>query len=112
MFMRGADGPSRIAFHGLTDESPQLETARLILRPVRLEDFDAYAAFAADAQASHFLGGAQARSAAWREFMTLAGAWHLQGFSMFSVFSKASGDWIGRVGPWAPEGWPVEGSDR
>jgi RimJ/RimL family protein N-acetyltransferase len=25
---------------------------------------------------------------------------------MFSVIEKASGLWVGRVGPWVPEGWP------
>jgi RimJ/RimL family protein N-acetyltransferase len=25
---------------------------------------------------------------------------------MFSVCEKATGRWVGRVGPWAPEGWP------
>jgi RimJ/RimL family protein N-acetyltransferase len=83
-----------------------LETERLSLRPPRLEDFDAYAVNAADAEAARYLGGAQPRAVAWRGFMTIAGAWHLQGFAMFSVFLKASGEWIGRVGPWQPDGWP------
>jgi RimJ/RimL family protein N-acetyltransferase len=39
-------------------------------------------------------------------FLTLAGAWAIQGFAMFSVIEKASGAWVGRVGPWQPEGWP------
>jgi RimJ/RimL family protein N-acetyltransferase len=30
----------------------------------------------------------------------------IQGFSMFSVIEKASGRWIGRLGPWQPDGWP------
>ena len=25
---------------------------------------------------------------------------------MFSVIEKATGRWVGRVGPWQPEGWP------
>ena len=25
---------------------------------------------------------------------------------MFSVIEKASGRWVGRLGPWQPEGWP------
>ena len=36
----------------------------------------------------------------------MAGAWSLQGFAMFSVIEKSTGRWIGRVGPWHPEGWP------
>jgi RimJ/RimL family protein N-acetyltransferase len=25
---------------------------------------------------------------------------------MFSVIEKATGRWVGRLGPWRPEGWP------
>lgn len=25
---------------------------------------------------------------------------------MFSVIEKSTGGWVGRVGPWMPEGWP------
>ena len=89
-----------------TVETLRLETARLVLRPPRLEDFDGYAAFMADPRAAKFVGGVQPRSTAWRGFMTIAGAWYLQGFSMFSVIEKASGRWVGRVGPWMPDGWP------
>jgi RimJ/RimL family protein N-acetyltransferase len=87
-------------------DSHVLETARFWLRPTRLEDFDAWAQFVADPVATRYLGGPQPRAVAWRSFLTMAGAWHLQGFAMFSVIDKASGRWLGRVGPWYPEGWP------
>jgi RimJ/RimL family protein N-acetyltransferase len=85
---------------------PEIETPRLLLRPPRIEDFDAWAALLADPAASHFIGGPVPRALAWRGLMAMAGAWHLQGFAMFSVIEKASGRWIGRLGPWKPEGWP------
>jgi RimJ/RimL family protein N-acetyltransferase len=84
----------------------QLETDRLILRPPRIEDFEPWVEFAADAEATRFLGGPQPRAVVWRTFLTLVGAWQIQGFAMFSVIEKASGRWIGRIGPWKPEGWP------
>ncbi|KGI77994.1 GNAT family N-acetyltransferase [Oleiagrimonas soli] len=87
-------------------DRPRIETERLILRRPLREDFDAYAANMADEEASHFIGGPQTRAVAWRGFLQLAGAWDIQGFSMFSVIEKASGRWIGRLGPWFPEGWP------
>lgn len=87
-------------------ELPMLETKRLLIRPTRLHDFDAYAAYMRDPESTRFLGGVQPRSVAWRGFMTMAGAWYLQGFSMFSVLLKDTHEWIGRVGPWMPEGWP------
>lgn len=87
-------------------DTPVLETSRLILRPVELADFDGYAKYMADEESARFIGGVQARPEAWRGFCQLAGAWYLQGYAMFSVISKADGRWIGRVGPWMPEGWP------
>lgn len=83
-----------------------IETERLLLRPPLIEDFDGWAALMADEDGSRFIGGPQPRSAAWRGFMTMAGAWSLQGFAMFSMIEKATGTWIGRTGPWVPEGWP------
>lgn len=86
--------------------APTIETERLILRHPRAEDFDAFAAFAADEDASRYLGGALPRTQAWRSWCAVAGAWQVRGFSMFSVIEKATDRWVGRVGPWMPEGWP------
>lgn len=92
----------------MTDPSDiRIETPRLILRPPRAEDLDGFAAFGADPVASHYVGGVQTRNLAWRAMCCMAGAWSLFGFSMFSVIEKDSGRWIGRLGPWAPEGWPA-----
>lgn len=85
---------------------PTLETARLILRPISGEDFEPWAAFAADEEAARFLGGPQPPEASWRMMCTMAGAWIVRGYSMFSVIEKESGRWVGRLGPWRPEGWP------
>ena len=63
-------------------------------------------AFLADAEAQRFLGGAQSREQGWRMMCTMAGAWAVRGFSMFSVIEKSTGRWVGRLGPWQPEGWP------
>lgn len=87
-------------------QSIRIETERLILRPPRLEDFDGWAANMADEEAARFIGGYQPRAAAWRNFLVMAGAWQMQGFAMFSVIERATGRWIGRLGPWQPEGWP------
>lgn len=89
-----------------TSLGPTLETARLILRPPLQEDLDAWAAFQADAENVKFVGGATPRSASWRGMASVAGSWALQGFGMFSVIEKATGKWIGRLGPWQPAEWP------
>jgi len=84
----------------------QILTPRLLLRPTQMQDFEAWAAFMADPEATRYLGGAQPRALAWRGFMTMAGAWYLQNFAMFSVIERSSMRWVGRLGPWMPEGWP------
>ncbi|MBW8881346.1 MAG: GNAT family N-acetyltransferase [Asticcacaulis sp.] len=86
---------------------PTLETPRLILRPPIKADFDAFAAFSADAVVTVHIGGVMSRPIAWRAFRSMAGAWALDGFSMFAVLHKATGEWMGRIGPLYPEGWPA-----
>lgn len=85
---------------------PVIETERLILRPPRAEDLEGFCALMADEETARFIGGVQPREAVWRTLCVMAGAWTIRGFSMFSVVEKASGQWIGRLGPWQPEGWP------
>ena len=85
---------------------PTLETDRLILRPPQEADLDGWAAFMADEESARFVGGVQPREVAWRFMATMTGSWALKGFGMFSVIEKASGRWVGRLGPWQPEGWP------
>ena len=84
----------------------QLDTPRLLLRPPRLDDLDAWAEMMQDAETAKFIGGAVPRAVSWRALMTMIGAWHASGVSMFSVIEKSTGRWIGRLGPWQPEGWP------
>jgi RimJ/RimL family protein N-acetyltransferase len=84
----------------------RLDTPRLILRPPRLEDLDGWSDMMSDEVAARFIGGVMPREVCWRQLMTMIGAWHVQGFAMFSVIEKETGRWIGRLGPWQPEGWP------
>lgn len=83
-----------------------LETDRLLLRPPKLEDFEGWAALMGEERSARHIGGVQPRSVAFRGLLAMAGAWSLQGFGMFSVIEKASGRWLGRIGPWQPHGWP------
>lgn len=92
----------------MTEIGPTLETARLILRPPRAEDFEAFAEFMADEECARFIGGPLPRELAWRSLAAIAGAWTLNGYSMFCWIEKETGRWVGRGGPWRQEGWPGE----
>jgi RimJ/RimL family protein N-acetyltransferase len=85
---------------------PTIETDRLILRPPQAEDLDGWAELMGDEEAARFIGGVQPRAGAWRGLAAMTGSWALHGFGMFSVVEKATGRWVGRLGPWRPEGWP------
>ena len=89
----------------MTNVGPTLETERLLLRVPEAGDFERFAAMLADPSSVH-IGGPVSRHDAWRRFLQMPGAWMLQGFAMFAVVEKASGKWIGNIGPWQPEGWP------
>lgn len=86
-----------------------LETDRLVLRPFTLGDFEPLAAMHADPCVMKLLsvdGKPQPRFDAWRSLCGIVGHWHLRGFGMFALIERATGTFIGRVGPWQPEGWP------
>jgi RimJ/RimL family protein N-acetyltransferase len=87
-------------------DMPTLTTERLILRPPLPEDFENWAKFCADPETMLHLGGVQLRAEAWRTMCMMRGAWAIRGFAMFSMIRRDTGEWIGRTGPWQPEGWP------
>lgn len=84
----------------------RVETERLVLRIPQIQDFDRFAELFADEEAARYIGGQLLRAEAWRKFLQQPGAWAVQGFGMFSLIERASGRWLGEVGPWHPEGWP------
>ena len=90
-------------------EFPELQTERLRMRMFRDSDTDAYAATFADPEVMQFLGDGEpvSRDQAWRHMATVIGHWHLRGYGFWAVEEKATGDVIGRVGCWNPEGWPA-----
>ena len=84
----------------------EIETPRLLLRVPRLEDLEPWAEMMADREAAKFIGGVAPRAVTWRGLMTMICSWHATGFAMFSVIEKSTGRWVGRLGPWMPDGWP------
>ena len=85
-----------------------LTTERLLLRPFRADDIDAYAAFCADSEVMRFLGdrGVLGRDDAWRQMAMLVGHWTLRGYGMWALEERATGTLVGRAGLHYPDGWP------
>ncbi|MDP2064142.1 MAG: GNAT family N-acetyltransferase [Phaeovulum sp.] len=84
---------------------PVLETERLVLRANRFEDFEPYAAFYQTGRAA-LRGGLRDRWNAWRSFCAESGHWVIRGYGFFAVEEKATGSYVGQVGPYFPDGWP------
>lgn len=80
--------------------APTLETARLTLRPRMRADFDDYAALWAAPEVARFTVGIPlSREDAWMRFCRMAGAWALTGYGAWIVRDKATGAFVGDVGP-------------
>ena len=46
------------------------------------------------------------RFLAWQSFCAILGHWQVRGYGLFAVIERSTGEFVGRVGPWFPEGWP------
>ncbi|MBU6297587.1 MAG: GNAT family N-acetyltransferase [Alphaproteobacteria bacterium] len=79
---------------------PVVETARLLLRPFRLEDFERLAAMWADPAVVRHMGDGTTRSeeTAWSGFLRGAGQWAMRGFGPWAIEEKAGGALIGNIG--------------
>jgi RimJ/RimL family protein N-acetyltransferase len=78
---------------------PTLITERLILRPYRLADFDAYAAMWANPIVTRFIGGVPfTREQSWTRFLRQVGLWYHLGFGFFAIEEKATGRLGGECG--------------
>ena len=88
------------------DPEFRIETERLVLRMPRLADLDRWTLFMGDEASARHVGGVQPRPVVWRGLTSMAGAWAVGGCAMLSVIEKSTGLWVGRIGPWCPEGWP------
>ena len=88
----------------------KLYTDRLYLRPFSADDIEPHIAMMGEGAAIDFLTTnkkAQSYGEAWRACASFIGHWQIRGFGFFSVFERDTGNWVGRVGPWEPGGWPA-----
>lgn len=87
----------------------ELRTRRLLLRPFRQDDLDAYAAMCADPEVMRHLsatGEPLSREDAWRQMAMFSGHWQLRGYGMWAAAELGSSRFVGRIGLHYPEGFP------
>ena len=89
---------------------PGIETERLLLRQWRGADIAANTAMLGEPESARFITADRKPvtdpMVGWRNAAIMAGHWVLHGFGMFVVEEKASGKFVGRVGPFYPPVWP------
>jgi RimJ/RimL family protein N-acetyltransferase len=89
---------------------PVVETERLKLRQWCSADIAPNTAMLSDPGTARFItvDGKPVTNelVGWRNAAVIAGHWALHGAGMFVVEERASGRFVGRVGPWFPPGWP------
>ena len=80
-------------------EVPTIETARLVLRPHRLDDFAAASAMWSDPAVTRFIGGRPfTEEETWSRLLRYAGHWQLLGYGYWVIEQKATGAFIGEIG--------------
>ena len=78
---------------------PILQTERVLLRPLEVADFDAYAAVWADPVVTRFIGGRVfSREESWQRFLRQMGIWSVLGFGFWAVEDRATGRLLGEAG--------------
>ena len=89
---------------------PTIETDRLLLRPFRDDDVDAYAAVlqTREVRASLHLPDDVGREQAWLGMAQQLGQWELRGTGQWALEELATGGFVGRAGMHWPEraDWP------
>ena len=80
-------------------DCPIVETDRLILRPMGLADWEAYAAAWADTAMTAFIGGGpRDRNTSWSKYIAAAGLWPVCGFGYWSFICRETRAFIGNGG--------------
>ncbi len=85
---------------------PSLETERLLLRGLRIDDLDAYADIYGDVEVMRHLehGRPLDRDAAWRSMALHLGHWQLRGYGQWALVARNSDVLVGARGTLATRG--------
>ena len=86
-------------------DAPIIETERLLLRAPKRADFDSYAATLMSDRA-RYIGGPFTLEGAWADFSKDVAGWVLNGFGLWAIESRETGEFLGVVGPQQPPYFP------
>jgi RimJ/RimL family protein N-acetyltransferase len=87
--------------------APVIVGARILLRPLRIEDFKPLADLFTSERA-RFIGGPQPAKKVWRDFASDVGQWNLLGFGSWAIEERQTGACAGMTGL----NFPVEFPER
>jgi RimJ/RimL family protein N-acetyltransferase len=89
-------------------EIPTLRTRRLVLRGLRADDLEPFAAMNADPEVTRYLGTGQTRTReqTWDAMARMLGQWGLRGYGVFALEDAATGRFVGRSGVLHSLDWP------
>lgn len=79
--------------------APRIETARLVLRDTRADDFDACARLWGDPRVVRHIGGrVSTPTESWARLLRFPGLWALLGYGYWTLEEAATGAFVGQVG--------------
>jgi RimJ/RimL family protein N-acetyltransferase len=80
-------------------EAPRIETDRLVLRALRVDDLEPLWAIWSNPEVVRYLGGNPlGREETWRRTLAACGQWPVEGFGYWIVELKADGRTVGQLG--------------
>jgi RimJ/RimL family protein N-acetyltransferase len=92
-----------------------LETERLVLRPLSMDDLDELARFVADPETMRYIGagGTRTREQAQATLEAMIKSFESRGYGLLGVERKEDGALVGRCGllVWDPETWTLTEDD-
>lgn len=77
---------------------PRVTTERLLLRELRVSDFERYAEHMSDPVVVEYMTPIVDRRSAWRSFSAITGTWMLTGAGWWAVELRTTGEAVGFVG--------------
>ncbi|KLL11547.1 MULTISPECIES: GNAT family N-acetyltransferase [Protofrankia] len=85
---------------------PSIITSRLVLRGWRQADIEPYLAMAVHPDMSLYTSSPSSAGSVWGMTAFQIGHWALNGFGMWIIEDRVTGEFLGRAGLYEEHGWP------